>query len=103
MGGSTDVRCAKSSKDGSGRSKCRRRRAMGTTDEAVMSRVISGDGTDIAIWTSGHGKPLILVHGAPADHTRWRPLLPHLEPHVTVHAIDRRGRGGSGDGPAYTL
>jgi Alpha/beta hydrolase family len=44
-----------------------------------------------------------LVHGAPADHTRWRPLLPYLEPYVTVHALDRRGRGASGDAPEYRL
>lgn len=45
----------------------------------------------------------MLVHGTTADHTRWRPLLPYLEPHVTVHAMDRRGRGASGDGPEYSL
>jgi pimeloyl-ACP methyl ester carboxylesterase len=37
------------------------------------------------------------------DHTRWAPLLPHLERHVTVHALDRRGRGASGDAPRYEL
>jgi pimeloyl-ACP methyl ester carboxylesterase len=68
-----------------------------------MRRATSRDGTEIAYWTSGAGPPLVLVHGAPADHTRWRPLLPYLEPHVTVHAIDRRGRGGSGDAPDYEL
>jgi pimeloyl-ACP methyl ester carboxylesterase len=41
------------------------------------------------------------VHGAPADHTRFAPLLPYLEPHATVHAMDRRGRGASGDAPEY--
>lgn len=71
--------------------------------EAAPSRVRSRDGTEIAHWTSGHGPPLVLVHGAPADHTRWRPLLPYLEPHFTVHAIDRRGRGGSSDAPDYAL
>jgi pimeloyl-ACP methyl ester carboxylesterase len=30
-------------------------------------------------------------------------LLPYLEPHVTVHAMDRRGRGASGDAPDYDL
>jgi pimeloyl-ACP methyl ester carboxylesterase len=45
----------------------------------------------------------VLVHGAPADHTRWRPLLPYLESHATVHAMDRRGRGASGDAPDYHL
>jgi pimeloyl-ACP methyl ester carboxylesterase len=65
--------------------------------------VVSRDGTEIAYWTSGYGPPLVLVHGAPADHTRWRPLLPYLEPHVTVYALDRRGRGAGGDAPRYRL
>jgi pimeloyl-ACP methyl ester carboxylesterase len=73
------------------------------TGESTMTRVVSGDGTQIAYWTSGEGPPLVLVHGAPADHTRWRPLLPYLEPHATVHAIDRRGRGASGDGSDYDV
>ena len=76
---------------------------MAPTDEATLTRVASRDGTQIVWWTSGTGPPLVLVHGTPADHTRWRPLLPYLEPHVTVHAMDRRGRGGSGDAPAYDL
>lgn len=46
---------------------------------------------------------MVVVHGTTADHSRWAPLLPHLEPHLTVHAMDRRGRGGSGDGPAYAV
>jgi pimeloyl-ACP methyl ester carboxylesterase len=68
-----------------------------------MRRASSRDGTEIAYWTSGTGPPLVLVHGAPADHTRWQPLLPYLEPHATVHAIDRRGRGESGDAQEYEL
>ena len=71
--------------------------------EATMTRAVSRDGTEIAYWTSGEGPPLVLVHGTTADHTRWRPLLPYLEPHATVHAIDRRGRGASDDGPHYEL
>jgi pimeloyl-ACP methyl ester carboxylesterase len=43
----------------------------------------------------------VLVHGAVADHTRWRRLLPYREPQVTVHAMDRRGRGASGDASDY--
>jgi pimeloyl-ACP methyl ester carboxylesterase len=71
--------------------------------EPTETRVTSRDGTAIAWWTSGHGPPLVLVHGAMGDHTRWAPLLPHLEPHVTAHAVDRRGRGASGDAPRYEL
>jgi len=76
---------------------------MAGTTEATARQVTSRDGTKIAYWTSGEGPPLVLVHGASADHTRWQPLLPYLESHATVHALDRRGRGASGDGPTYDL
>jgi pimeloyl-ACP methyl ester carboxylesterase len=72
-----------------------------TVEDAAMSRVVSRDGTEIGYWTSGEGPPLVLVHGLLGDHTRWEAMRPHLEPHVTVHAVDRRGRGGSGDAPDY--
>jgi pimeloyl-ACP methyl ester carboxylesterase len=68
-----------------------------------VTRVVSRDGTAIAYWTSGVGAPLVLVHGTTADHTRWRPVLPYLESHATIHAIDRRGRGASGDAPDYQV
>jgi pimeloyl-ACP methyl ester carboxylesterase len=76
---------------------------MARTHEPTMTRVVSRDSTEIAWWTSGEGPPLVVVHGTPADHTRWRPLLPYLEPHATVHAMDRRGRGASTDAPEYGL
>jgi pimeloyl-ACP methyl ester carboxylesterase len=76
---------------------------MARDEESPASQVPSWDGTEIACWTSGDGAPLVLVHGTPADHSRWRPLLPYLEPHFTVYAIDRRGRGASGDRPDYAL
>jgi pimeloyl-ACP methyl ester carboxylesterase len=75
---------------------------MTLTNEST-TRVISRDGTEIAYWTTGDGPPLVLVHGTTADHTRWRPLLPYLEPHAAVHTMDRRGRGDSGDHPDYDL
>jgi len=69
-----------------------------------METVESRDGTRIACWRSGTGPPLLLVHGATADHTTtWRLVGPELERHFTVYAMDRRGRGGSGDSPAYDL
>lgn len=65
--------------------------------------VTSPDGTPIAVFSSGHGPPLILVHGAAADHTTFRVVGPLFTGRFRVHAIDRRGRGASGDGPAYDV
>jgi len=76
---------------------------MAAGEDSSVLRVRSPDGTEIAVWRTGSGPPLVLVHGTPADHTRWRPLLPYLEPHFTVHALDRRGRGASTDSPDYAL
>ena len=71
--------------------------------EQIMEKATSSDGTPIAYWRSGDGPALVLVHGTTADHRRWRSVLPFLERHVTVHAMDRRGYGASGDAPEYTL
>jgi pimeloyl-ACP methyl ester carboxylesterase len=68
-----------------------------------MSKVTSRDGTQIAYYVSGSGRPLLLVHGATADHTRWALVSPYLERHFSVYAMDRRGRGGSGDSPHYNF
>jgi pimeloyl-ACP methyl ester carboxylesterase len=57
----------------------------------------------IAYWATGSGPPLLLVHGSLGDHTRWAPLLPFLEPHFSVHVMDRRGRGHSGDATDYAI
>ena len=68
-----------------------------------METVKSKDGTLIAFQRSGAGSPLVLVHGSTADHTRWAPVLPALEAKFTVYAVDRRGRGGSGDTEPYAI
>ncbi len=65
--------------------------------------IASRDGTPIAVFASGDGPPLILVHGTAADHTTFRVLGPLLAKERTVHAIDRRGRGASGDTPPYDI
>jgi pimeloyl-ACP methyl ester carboxylesterase len=65
--------------------------------------VSSPDGTMIAVFSAGQGPPLVLVHGATADHTTWRTSGPLLAARHTTHAIDRRGRGDSGDAPTYSI
>ena len=46
---------------------------------------------------------LVLVHGATADHTTFRVVAPLLARGYRVNAIDRRGRGASGDAPRYAI
>ena len=66
-----------------------------------MEKVKSADGTSIAYKKTGEGPPLVLIHGTTADHSHWEMVLPLLAEHFTVYAIDRRGRGKSGDASDY--
>lgn len=72
-------------------------------DTTAMQKTISKDGTIISFQKSGSGPPILLVHGTTADHSRWDALLPRLQQHFTVFAMDRRGRGESGDAPDYSI
>jgi pimeloyl-ACP methyl ester carboxylesterase len=70
-------------------------------------QVRSLDATPIAVFASGTARPgtrpLLLVHGTTADHLTFRVVGPILGRHRRLHTIDRRGRGVSGDGPAYSV
>ena len=65
--------------------------------------VPSRDGTPIAVFALGDGAPLLLVHGTSADHTTWRVTGPMLARRRRVVAMDRRGRGDSGDAATWTI
>jgi pimeloyl-ACP methyl ester carboxylesterase len=71
--------------------------------QQVLEKAISADGTPIAMWRSGAGRPLVLVHGTAADHSRWDSVRGLFEPQAAVHAVDRRGRGASGDAEEYSI
>lgn len=78
--------------------------ASPTTQAArEIIRVPSRDGTLIALECEGSGPTLILVHGGVGDRTRWTPMLPLLSSRFTACAMDRRGRGESGDSLQYGL
>ena len=68
-----------------------------------MENIISKDGTPIAYEHSGAGPPLVLVHGMAGSHARWETILPTLRQHFSVYAVDRRGRGESGDADTYAI
>jgi len=69
--------------------------------------VRSADGTAIAIFESGAAesdtRPLVLVHGTTADHLTFRVVGPMLGRRRRLFAVDRRGRGASGDAAAYAI
>src|SRR5262245_4652708 len=68
-----------------------------------MDKLPSKDGTLLAYRQAGVGPPLVLVHGTGGSSARWMPILPALEEHLSMYALDRRGGGDSGDGPNYAL
>jgi pimeloyl-ACP methyl ester carboxylesterase len=68
-----------------------------------MEFVTSADRTRIAFERSGSGPPLVLVHGTSSSCARWRPLLPALGERYTIYAMERRGRGESGDAADYAI
>jgi len=65
--------------------------------------VTSKDGTRIGVECAGTGPTLLFVHGGVGDRTRWTPMFPLLASTFTVCAMDRRGRGASGDAADYSL
>lgn len=71
--------------------------------DPILHKAISQNGTPIGYWRSGQGPALVLVHGITADASRWETVLPLLHPQATVYAMDRRGRGASGDGAGYSI
>lgn len=68
-----------------------------------MPGIQSRDGVRIGYEQSGAGAPLVLVHGIGGAAARWAPVLPALAQHFRVYTVDRRGRGASGDAPAYAI
>jgi pimeloyl-ACP methyl ester carboxylesterase len=68
-----------------------------------LETVTSPDGARIVCERRGHGPPLVMVHGSGVDHTRWGGVVSTLAERFTLYMMDRRGRGRSGDGPAYAL
>jgi pimeloyl-ACP methyl ester carboxylesterase len=68
-----------------------------------MDKVRSTDGTLIAFDRTGSGPALILLGGAFSTRAAAAQLAGLLAPHFTVFAVDRRGRGDSGDTAPYSV
>lgn len=70
---------------------------------AVLEHAKSSDGTRLGYRRSGQGPPLVLVHGTTSAHWSFRFIVPTLVDRFTVYALDRRGRGESGDRADYAI
>ena len=68
-----------------------------------MDTILSNDNTSIAYKKTGSGSPLVMVHGTNGSHAHWNLVLPKLNQHFTVYAMERRGRGQSGDTCDYSI
>jgi pimeloyl-ACP methyl ester carboxylesterase len=76
----------------------------GEDQRVAVETVESKDGTPIACVRSGDGPPLVYIHGLGVDHREFDlTVAPWLREHFSVWAVERRGRGASGDSPAYAV
>jgi pimeloyl-ACP methyl ester carboxylesterase len=67
-------------------------------------RRLEANGTTIAYARSGTGPPIVLMHGAEADHSMFAALTAQLEKNLTVIAYDQRDSGDTRNpGQPYTL
>jgi pimeloyl-ACP methyl ester carboxylesterase len=69
----------------------------------LLREVTSPDGVPIACQVEGDGTPLVMVHGAGSARWSFDLVRPLLAERFTVWALDRRGRGDSGDGDSYSI
>jgi len=65
--------------------------------------VSGANGVRIGLLTAGSGLPLLLIHGGMSCIEAWEPIWPALSKRWRVTAMDRRGRGTSGDAAAYAI
>ena len=63
--------------------------------EPVAARETAVQGVKLHYLTSGHGAPLLLLHGYAETSLMWRPLMPSLAERFTVIAPDLPGIGDS--------
>jgi pimeloyl-ACP methyl ester carboxylesterase len=71
--------------------------------EGHRHSVTSADGTEIGLLTAGDGPPLLLVHGGMGQIESWQLSWDMLAARWQVTAMDRRGRGTSGDTGRYDI
>ena len=67
----------------------------------MQTTMVSIGDTSLAVQTYGSGKPLVLLHAFPLDHTMWHRILP-LANHLRLIIPDQRGFGQSTESHSKT-
>lgn len=67
----------------------------GTVGPLTVVTVESDDGTLTALARSGHGIPIVVVHGVMADAFAWKQVVGAITPERPVFVLNRRGRAPS--------
>jgi pimeloyl-ACP methyl ester carboxylesterase len=65
------------------------------TDMLSLDQRHRFEGQDVAWGRTGHGPPLVLIHGTPFSSQVWRKIAPLLASHWTVYYFDLLGYGQS--------
>ena len=69
----------------------------GSVERDVEERHVDvGDGLRLRVVSSGHGAPLLLLHGFAGSAETWTPLRDAIADRFTIHAVDLPGHGRSG-------
>lgn len=68
-----------------------------------LEKVPSSGGASIAIERTGHGKPLLAIHGTASSRKRWFLTAGELGKGRQLILMDRRGRGDSTTGTSYSI
>lgn len=71
--------------------------------QGIRRTVTGADGVGIGLLTAGSGPQVLLVHGGMGTIDSWRLVWETLAGRFRITAMDRRGRGTSGDAGAYAL
>ncbi|MGK0358144.1 MAG: haloalkane dehalogenase [Bradymonadia bacterium] len=66
-----------------------------SSDLDLPSKFVDVDGVQLHYVEAGAGKPILLLHGNTASAYLWRNVIPHLEAHGRVIALDLVGMGRS--------
>jgi pimeloyl-ACP methyl ester carboxylesterase len=78
-------------------------RPSSAQEAQLPQTVTSKDGTRIAFDRYGEGPALLLIGGALSERSAWAPMAKLLATHFSVFALDRRGRGDSGNTLPYAV